>query len=183
MNIAKSIHETAMEYSLLADMAIAKGKPEESKIAFFVAFLLEKKAALEVKEHDIESKFILIRSAASLAYKAGLYSESLKLIHHCKEENPPHWIMKDLDEIKDLVAKKHGSIKEHLQLEGIVTDINTKKSQVVLKNEFSQTEFSIIIPPELLKTVVQDYWTKKVQIQAKVTDAGLIILEQIRQVA
>lgn len=183
MNIAKTIHETAMEYSLLADVAIAKGKLEESKFAFFVAFLLEKQAASKVPNEDLESKFILLRSAAALALKAGLYNESLRLIHQCQEGHPPQWILSDLDEIKDLVSKEQGKVSEHLQLEGVVTDINTKESQVILKNEFSQMEFSIIIPPNLLKTIVHDYYTKKVQIQAKVTEAGLIILEQIRQVA
>lgn len=186
MNTAKSIHDIAMEYALRADVVKAKDLPLiEEKKSYLIAYLLEVNAVSMLdKSKEIElTKFIWTRSAAALAYKAGLYEESLKIIRDCLATNPPEWIADQLIEIKEGVKEEQYTTKEALQLEGIVTDINTREYQVILKDEANKKEFSIIIPPNLLKTIVHDYWTKKVQIQAKVTDAGLIILEQIRQVA
>lgn len=185
MNLAKSIHETAMEYSFFAKMAKAKGKPIEEKKAYVIAFFLEKKAILNVQEGDQESKFILMRSAAALAYHANLYEESMELIAKCREENPPAFILKELVEIERLVqtAKKIDTVQERLQLEGVLTDVNTKEHEITIDNKANQQVFSIFIPPALLRDIVQVYWTKNVQIQARVTVQGLMVLEKIRVAA
>ena len=185
MNLAKSIHETAMEYSFYAKMAKAKGKLIEEKKAYVIAFFLEKNAILNVQEEDLKSKFILMRSAAALAYHAGLYEESKELITKCRAANPPAYILTELAEIELLVqaAKKTDTVQERLQLEGVLTDVNTKEHEITLNNTANQQVFSIFIPPALLREIVQGYWTKKVQIQARVTVQGLIVLEKIRVAA
>jgi len=79
---------------------------QDAKEFYIKAFDLEYEAALKFpKEVDALTKFIWLRSAAALAYKAGLFKESERLVELCRSENPPEWIEKELKDILELIAK------------------------------------------------------------------------------
>ena len=90
-----------------------------------------------------------------------------------------------MEEIANLIkeATKTNAILKTLQLEGVLTDINTKEHEITLNNLANQQVFSIFIPSSLFKEIVQEFWTKKVQIQASVTAQGRMVLEEIRMAA
>lgn len=94
MNIIKATHQLAMDTNALAELSKAKGLEEDATIFYKQAYELEKKAALMTsgKDNDPIPHFILLRSAAALAYKSKLYKDSQRLIEICLSENPPLFI-------------------------------------------------------------------------------------------
>lgn len=184
MNLANSIHRNAMEFMMYAEMAKAKEMHEDAKDAYLIAYILEKKAVEKIHPTDNESKFVLMRSAASLAYKADLFEESKILIKKCKAVNPPSWILEELKELTILIKKKQQSkIKNKaFNLEGILTGINSDENKITLQI-FEKESISVLIPSNLLTEIVQKYWTKRVQIQARKTSSGIVILENIKTAA
>lgn len=187
MNIAKKSHKKAMEFAMYAKMAIAKELPEkEIKEAYFKAYVLEKKAVENaVNTKDREGRFILMRSAAALAYKADLLEESKILVAKCKAENPPNWIIQELDDILDLVAKeeKTKSDKTSLKLEGIITNVSLDDNQISIQKSIETAKIPILIPSNRLTDIVKTFWSQKVQILIRKTVTGLMILEDIKTTA
>jgi len=186
MNLERNIHSKAMEFMMFAKMGKAKGLPErEIKDAYFTAFLLEKKAIERADSEDDFTKFILMRSAATLAYKADLLEESKILVVQCKAENPPTWIIEQLDEILDLVTKEEQkkSAKIPLQLEGIITNVSLDDNQITIQESTAKDKIPILIPSNRLTDIVKTYWSQKVQILVRKTVTGLMILEDIKVAA
>jgi hypothetical protein len=188
MNLLRNLHDTAMEYSIFAGVALAKGLLEKSNEAYKIAFKLEKEAALmSAEEPDPLSHFILLRSAAALAYKAKLYQESERLIEICKAENPPTFILAELEEIQELIQKEKSNEamqpEQSLQIEGIVTDILTEQNQVTVKNPSLAQSFIVVVPKNRLAEIVKKHWSKKVSIQARQTPHGVMVLEKISAAA
>lgn len=184
MNLLRSLHETAMEYSFMAGIAKAKGFEDQSKAAFRIAFDLEKEAATKAHvDTDTVSRYILLRSAASLAYKAGLFEESERLIEQCRAENPPAWILVELAQIAALIKKANAvnrsTKNSHLQLEGILTDMDTRNNELILEDRVQSRSFSIIAPRNLLVEIFNTYWSKSVSVKARRTSHGVIVLENI----
>jgi len=154
MNLERNIHSKAMEFMMFAKMGKAKGLPErEIKDAYFTAFLLEKKAIERAASDDDFTKFILMRSAATLAYNADLLEESKILVAKCKSENPPTWIIEQLDEIL---------------------------AQITIKESTAEDKIPILIPSNRLTDIVKTFWSQKVQILVRKTVTGLMILEDIK---
>ncbi|MEM6321910.1 MAG: hypothetical protein AAF960_29895 [Bacteroidota bacterium] len=95
-----------MDMATFGDIAFAKGSIKEANEFYNKAFKLEYEAALEFpKELDARTKFIWLRSAAALAYRAGFFQKSRALIEVCRSENPPNWIERELQDILELIAK------------------------------------------------------------------------------
>jgi len=183
MNLERNIHSKAMEFMMFAKMGKAKGLPErEIKDAYFTAFLLEKKAIERAASDDDFTKFILMRSAATLAYNADLLEESKILVAKCKSENPPTWIIEQLDEILALVIKEEQkkSAKASLQLEGIITNVSLDDNQITIKESTAEDKIPILIPSNRLTDIVKTFWSQKVQILVRKTVTGLMILEDIK---
>ncbi len=107
MNPIKHLHQTAMEYAVLADVAEAKGKPGDAKLYYCKAFELESEVVqmMPLDENEPLSRFILLRSAAALAYHAGRLDESDNLIRSTLAQNPPDFIVKELNGISKLIKK------------------------------------------------------------------------------
>lgn len=186
MSADRNIHSKAMEFMMLAKMGKAKGFSErEIKDAYFTAFILEKKAIERVPTTDKLTKFILMRSAASLAYEADLLEESKILVANCKAENPPIWMREQLDEILVLVAKEERvkSAQAPLRLEGVITNVSLENSQITIQESAKADQIPILIPSNRLTEIVRQFWSKKVQILARKTVAGLMILEDIKSMA
>ena len=187
MNLVKSTHQNAMEFMMYAEIGKAKNIPiREIKSAYHTAFFLEKKAVENAKSStDKVGRFILMRSAAALAYKADLLEESKILVAKCKAENPPNWIIEELDDILDLVAKeeKIKSAKAPLQLEGIITSVSLEDSQITIQKSTATDKFPILIPSNRLTEIIKTYWSQKVQVLVRKTVTGLMILEDIKAAA
>lgn len=107
MTLSKILHQAASEYSTFAMVAKAKGQFEESKGFFQQAFELEQEAVIKLEQGKYQDDplfpFILKRSAATLAYKAGFYAKAEQLVLNTLKENPPVFIIKELEDIIDLV--------------------------------------------------------------------------------
>lgn len=184
--MSSTIHMKAMEYSLFAEMGKAKELPEkEIKEAYFKAYVLEKKAVENtINTKDKVGRFILMRSAAALAYKADLLEESKILVAKCKAETPPSWIIQELDDVLDLVAKEEvkKSAKDALRFEGIITNASLDDNQIILQATV-EDKIPILIPSNRLTDIVKTYWSQKVQILVRKTVTGLMILEDIKVAA
>ncbi len=188
MNLLRSIHETAAEYSVLAGIAAAKGLNEQSKTAYRIAFDLEKEAATNApNDVDTLSRFLLLRSAAALAFKAGLFEESERLIEHCRAENPPQWIENELVEIEHLMAAAKGVRPnvngKALHFEGILTEVNTRQNEITVEDLAGNQTLSIITPRNQLPEIFTKFWDKKVAVQTRQNAQGGMVLENIAAAA
>lgn len=101
MNRIRATHELAMDINVLAEMSKAQGLDKDAEEFYKRAYQLEKKAAQmsAFETEDAIPHFILMRSAAALAFKARLFKESETLIEKCLNENPPIWIRQELNDI------------------------------------------------------------------------------------
>jgi len=189
MNIIRLTHQLAMEMNTIADVAMAKGYQKEAIKFYKNAFELEKEAALlsAANKQDLLPRFVFLRGAAALANKAGLYQESESLIKLCKSENPPVWLLAELQEIEDLIRENTiknapNSIGQMFQLEGVFAEVNSTVNEIIIEDG-KQQAFSVVVPRKSLLEIIQKYWSKKVQIQARKTLHGTMILEKIRPAA
>ncbi|HFA48159.1 MAG TPA: hypothetical protein ENJ95_03985 [Bacteroidetes bacterium] len=187
MNTIEAMHQAASELSVLADVALAKGHKDTSKTFFQKAFELERIAAVQtpLDETDTLSRFILLRSAAALAYKAQDYLEAEKLTALCLSENPPAFIKKELDEIAELVRKAQspGKTNGHLQIRGILTQANADDSKITIKDDENQKIYSLFVPAKMMNRVVKAFWKVRVTVEAATSPAGVIVLKHINKTA
>ncbi|MCO6493330.1 MAG: hypothetical protein J5I98_33225 [Phaeodactylibacter sp.] len=189
MNIIRATHQLAMDMSALAELSRAKGFHLDAKDFFIKAYELEKKAALMTshKDEDPIPHFILLRSAAALAYKSGLYKESERLIEICLSENPPEFIQEDLTEIISLIQKEQAPGKEEaifdFQIKGLLTKVNAEENEITIKDDTQEQNYSIIVPKSQLMDIIRKYWFQKVLIEVRQTSYGVMVLENIKAAA
>ena len=189
MNIIRATHQLAMDMSILAEFSKAKGFYEDAKDFFIKAFELERKAALMTtsKDKDPLPHFILLRSAAALAYKSGQYKESERLIEICFSENPPAFIKTDLKEIISLIKKDQliapKSSTLDFQISGLLTKINAEENEITIKDAHQEQNYAIIVSKKQLMEIVKKYWFQKVLIQVRQTTYGVMVLENICKAA
>lgn len=184
MNFTRATHLLAMDMATLADISKGKGLVQDAKEFYMRAFELEKKAAnmIITTESDIDSHFILIRSAASLALTAGLFEDGKQLIKTSLLKKPPLWIIKELKEVLVLIEnayKNASKTKRVLQFNGVVTDVNSSNFEIILQDDNDHQSFAILVPKNQFIEVVKKYWLHKVKIKAKQTNQGIFLLNQI----
>jgi len=185
MNIVRATHQLATEMGVLARYSLAKGFQENALDYYKQAYRWERKAAFMTMptDEDKDAHFILLRSAAALAYKAQLYAESDKLIEICRSENPPPFILEELDALNHLLlkAQKVTALAKEIpiHLEGILTKINADENEITLKNILQAKHFSVIVPKHLLLDIARQFLLNKVKIEARQTPTGIFILENI----
>lgn len=189
MNIVRHTHQLAMELSTIAGVSLGKGFEEDAIEFYKQAFELEKKAAFMTSsaDRDTDPHFILLRSAAALAFKAKLYQESERLMEICFAENPPAFIVEDLREITELIGKeKSGDYiqsNQHFHIEGILTNILAEENQITVKNTALSQSFLVVVPKNKLNEIVKNHWSNKVKIQARQTPHGVMVMEKISAAA
>lgn len=189
MNIIRATHQLAMDMSTLADLSKAKGFYKDATDFYTKAYELERKAAFltSYKDNDALPHFILLRSAAALAYKSGLFKESEKLIEICISENPPSFIKEDLKEIKQLLQKSlkntaHPPILD-FEIKGILTKVNSEENEITIKDDTQEQNYAVIVPKNQLIEIIKKYWFQKVLIEVRQTNYGVMVLEGIRRAA
>lgn len=98
-----------------ADIARLCGQEENARAFYANAFALEKKAALEIANSDLEpTRSVLLRSAASLAMQCRAFRDAERLISLALAGSPPDEIA---DELRDLLEQSN--FERHLELRGI----------------------------------------------------------------
>lgn len=190
MNIVRATHQLAMDMSALAELSKAKGFHADAKDFFIKAFELEKKAAFMTSASDEDSvpHFILLRSAAALAFKSGLFQESERLIEICLAENPPTFIKDDLKEIQNLLSKtdKKGNLQKPIfdyEIAGVLTKVNAEENEITVKDDLQEQNYAILVPKDLLKGIIQQFWFQKVRIHVRQTYHGVMVLKHIKPAA
>lgn len=189
MNIVKATHQLAMDMNALAELSRAKGFHNDAKDFYLKAFELEKKAALmtATKDEDPIPHFILLRSAAALALKAGQFKESEKLVEICLSENPPLFIRNDLQEILDVLHEEPiepiESIVSDFVIKGLLMKVNAEENEITIKDDDQEQNYAVLVPQSLLKEIITNYWFQKVLIQVRQTQYGVMVLENISAAA
>ena len=170
---------------MFGDVAKAKGKMDEAKLFYQKAFELEKDAAQRMSDdkNDHLNRCILLRSAAALAYHAGLYEEAERYIELTSSENPPDFIKNELDEIAALVknTKPVTGRNGQLDIEGTLSSATESEITVVEKN--GSTTYSIRVPAQKLKEIVREFFLETVRISASAGPDGLYLLKKINKAA
>ena len=126
MKEIEALHNQAMDLAERAIILKIRRKIDESIEIFNEAFILEKEAAMLMKDlYDYEpSRSIMFRSTASLALNAGLFREAEKMIAIGLSGNPPEPIA---DELRNLY--ENINFEKHLQLRGVtLTDSDVQLS-------------------------------------------------------
>ena len=60
------------------------------------------------------------------------------------------------------------------------TQVNAKENIITIEDKTSQQIYLIQVPTEQIKEIVKKYWSAKVAVDAKVTNAGVVLLKGIR---
>ncbi len=180
------LHHKSLELSDEALVSKAKGNEHAAKVLYEKAFWLEKEAALMMPpEHNVPvPRPVLLRSAASLAYKAGLFREAEKLIAICEAENVPEFVSVELENLKKLIEKEKPKLHEgHLNITGKLTSANEHENEIMVEETETQKPYTIVIPTSKLKDIVRAYFSEIVQVQASASPHGMFMLEKISKVA
>ncbi len=178
-----------MDTATLGDVSIGKGFYEKAPEYYKQALELEKMAAFMTSASDDDPipHFILLRSAAALALRAKLFEESERLIEICLAENPPAFIRKDLADIAELIRQdRNGELKQPetpLEIEGILTNILAEENQITVKSPTLSQSFLLVVPKDRMHEIVKKHWSKKVNVVARQTPHGVMVLEKISAAA
>ncbi|MEN0003379.1 MAG: hypothetical protein AAF798_04525 [Bacteroidota bacterium] len=190
MNIVKATHQLAMDTNALAELSKAKGLEEDATNFYRQAYELEKKAALMTSSTDEDpiAHFILLRSAAALAYKSKLYRDSQRLIEICLSGNPPVSIHEDLNELSKLLQRAEdqstiSTIDNALEIEGLLTRVNAEENEITIKAKNDTQKYAVIVPKHQLKEIIQSHWYKQVLVTVRQTTFGVMVLERIKTAA
>ena len=185
MNLLTVLHNKAMEFADEALLAKMEGDAKASTALFEKAFELEREAAVSVGEdrHESGSKYILIRSAASLAFNCGKYQEARTLIESGLASNPPDFIVKELQELEELVSQATSEKVSQVEVIGVIIYANADESEIRLQDIESKELINITVPRHLINEIVNSYWADVVQVKARKMPKGAVLLDEITRAA
>lgn len=187
MNIAKILHNKAMEFADEAKLARMEGN-NHAAIAFLKnALTLEKEAIaqLDNDKNALFDRFLYVRSAAFLAYDGGQYLEAEKLTNLGLSGNPPAFIKEKLLELKKKMAtsivKENKANPNYIFLQGFLAAINLDKGKIEIRqNSAYQT---IKVPNQKLSEIQQFFLGRMVEIMVVSEKKGSFLLEEIKWAA
>ncbi len=188
MNNIQQLHKKSMEFADLAEIGRIKGaSPKEVEAFYAQVYQFEKKAALmmsNIATFSIPRPY-LIRSAASLAFRAKNYKEAEKMIALGLSENPPIEVNNQLKEIATLIKKNQPTSSKDtaILLKGKLLVANEAELEIQIKNIANETTYSIFVPGQLLKGIVRKYFSEMVDVQAISSPNGFINLQKISPAA
>lgn len=177
----KVLHDKAMEFVDESKLAKMEGNISAAKSFLEKAFFLEKEAALmtPTNENNSFAKYLYLRSAAYLAYESGYLLDALQFTLLGLSGKPPTYVKKQLESLQQKLHSKNASF----QLIGLFTQANAKNNIITVEDETSQQIYLIQVPTEQIQEIVKNFWSAKVTIDAKVSKAGVVLLENIRAAA
>ena len=126
------------------------------------------------------SQIVMIRSAAALAYKAGLYQEALKLIAFGFKEYSDNIATPELQSVLEAVKKEMPEIDlKTVHLKGVLTAANANDYEIKIENLTNKMPYSIIVPSEMMDEIVRSYWKNEVLIEITSYTTGIMVLDKI----
>lgn len=188
MNNIKIIHEAAMEFMDMAKRAKSLGKPELHQNYMEKAFVLEQEAALTLPEqpHNFMWKYILLRSAASLAFQAGLFSESKKLVEFALKGNPPSIEKAKLEALLKQISQKNLAkeiTKSTSKISGILSVADVLNCKIILNENGTNKKIVILVDENKIRDIARLFIGDMVEIETRKQDSSTIFLERIRRFA
>lgn len=186
MNIVRVLHNKAMEFADEALLAKMEGDPQGANTLFGKAFDLEKEAIEKISQDQIEteSRYILIRSAASLAFNCDRHYEAKALIEVALSENAPDFIVKELNELNEKINEAiNKQQKNEIKVKGVIIYANASNSQIQLQEIETNKLYTINVPRHLINEIVKLYWADIVHVQVQKEPTGAIHLREIDKAA
>ncbi|MGB0930558.1 MAG: hypothetical protein ACPGVB_07270 [Chitinophagales bacterium] len=185
MNVINIIHNKAIEFADEAIIAQYKGSPSTVKELYYKAFQLEKEAALHVPldSSDLVPRFVLMRSAASLAMLSEQFEEAEKLIALGLSSSPPKFIKEELltlsEEVKE---RKENQVKTNfIQLIGLFTYANANENEIKIQDSNPPFLHTFIAPAKQIKMLVREHFLEKVSVIAHVSTSGILLMKEMKK--
>ena len=176
-----------MEFADEALLAKMEGNDQASTAFFEKAFELEKEAALSVDESDKEevsdARYILIRSAATLAVNCGQWQEAEQLITIGLSGNPPAFIVEELSDLETRLKQLIREQGDYFEIVGIITSADADNSEIKIQEVKSRNIYIISVPTNQINDIVRSYWADLVQIKGQKMASGSIVLSKISKAA
>lgn len=182
MSIINVLHDKAIEFSELATIARRKGNSAISKELFFQAFQLEKEAALNIPIDlsDNVPRHIFLCSAASLAIRCEQFKESAKLIAISLYSSPPVFIIEKLNSLsKELKSRK----EKDVQLKGIFNYVNAAANEIKIQDSEQSLSHTLIASSKIIKEIVKKHFLEKVDVNALLSNEGVLVMKGMRKAA
>ena len=143
MNIVKLLHDTALDYYDKAKLSKIKGDQKAYYDGVKKAFLLEKEAALKmpIEEANNYWQYMLIRSAAWLAFHCKEYEQALQLANWgLTAGEPPAYEKAHLDHLLQetiqkisLTKKEIDQINTPIELFGLLAAANVDTGNIKVR--------------------------------------------------
>lgn len=157
MNVAKILHDTAMDFYDMAKIAKAKGNVQGHNDYMLKALAIEKEAALKLPEKSTEGfwPYAYLRSAAWMAFHLGQYDEAKILIQLALLGQPSAFEKERLNEILNAIASRSSNefdatieTEDNQNLTGFLISIDVAQREVVVQT--NDKEYRHLILPEQL---------------------------------
>lgn len=191
MNISKILHDSATQYFDMAKIAKIKSGDIKTHDEYLNrAYFLEKEAALKMESNDENNywQYMLIRSAAWLAFKCKKYEDALNLAKWGLHSNPPEYERQKLEELwKEL--KKHLSKMPKMpdtktRFYGILSSADIDDGKIkIRKEENGREEYQIIFVSKDLIQKVGSYLGIAVEVDTQENEKGVFVLQNIKPAA
>lgn len=191
MDSVKIIHEAAMEYYDLARRAKSKGDTETWKDYITKAYVLEKEAALTMPEQpkNYMWRYILLRSAAWLAYQSGAYKEAVSLAQLGLAGKPPSIEKNKLTQLLTKIRQKTNyqinslQEKNQTQISGLLSSVDLLKGNIHISQPGTGQQTYIKVANEKIREIARLFIGDLVQILIKENIEGVKYLEDIKRAA
>lgn len=190
MDSVKIIHEAAMEYYDLAKRAKSKGDKIAWQEHIEKAYVLEKEAALTMPEqaHNYMWRYILLRSAAWLAFQSGFYKEAARLIELGLNGHPPSIeknkllaLAQKLPQTSKIKATEIGVAKK---ISGLLASVDLLTGNIYISQPGSgKISYSIKVADEKIREIARLFIGDMVQILVSENREGNQYLEDIKRAA
>ena len=191
MDSVKIIHEAAMEYYDLARRAKSKGDSLAWEDYILKAFVLEKEAALTMPEqpNNYMWRYILLRSAAWLAYQSSAYKEATSLAHLGLSGNPPSIEKNKLTQLLVKIQQKtkqqatKPKEKNQIQISGLLSSVDLLKGNIHISQPGTGQQTYIKVSNERIREIARLFIGDLVHILIKENVEGVKYLEDIKRAA
>jgi hypothetical protein len=182
MNQASVLYHQAVNFAEQADIARIKQLPIDYKALYAQASILEKDAAfmMSAQEQYPMPRTLMLKSAAALAFKAGNYSESAKIIALCRAENPPNGVIEKLNLLEqDIQTATANFLEKPLNIIGTFTSVNVDEKEIKIREVDSQNIFAFVVPADSFRKIAKSYLLEVVSVVGKFNKMGVLTLEKI----
>lgn len=186
MSITKIMHDMAMEFYDQAKLSKIKGKDEAYQQLLKKAYLIEREAALKMplEEADNYWQYMLIRSAAHLAYQCGEQEQALQLVYWGLAGNPPvyeknhlEYLLEQLEMTTFMLSKSDATQKT---LYGILSAADLDQEQITVRGIEKEQVRVLKISKAIIQKTARHLIGELIRVEGKILNDGAMMVEQIR---